>query len=279
MKRIHLMMIFLLLLYAVSNKAQEDSTSQDSIDITVVDSYVTPEIPHTFLLSFFTSEKCKSKVLIDKKYEYTVSDSLVENHNIKINLSNLDFKTKSIPYVITVQDSLGHITRSDVNEFNLPGEIKLKNDSNFLLFCLFGGMVFALPNPVYVTQNGNNYFSLTKEIPLVSIRSSSFSYPFGYFSGEYSHIFNAPYKNFFRLGYKQLIVVPGIEYVSPGVNWFTNFKGFNGVSAELSIGWFRILNTFTIYTRYRYNFKPEDSADNFHEISVGLYSSFFSVYF
>lgn len=279
MNKIHLLAVFLLLIISGSIKAQEDDTSQEPIDITIVDSYVTPEIPHTFLLTFFTSEKCKSKVVLDKNYEYIVSDSLTENHSIKIDLTNLNFKTKPVHYVIIVQDSLGRITRSDINEFDLPSEVHVKSESNFLLFCLFGGMVFALPNPVYISQNGKSYFSLTKEIPLISIRSSGFSYPFGYFSGEYSYVFNSPYKNFFRVGYKQLIVVPGIEYISPGLDGFTNFKGFNGVSAELSIGWFRILNAFTVYTRYRFNFMPGNSSNNFHEISIGLYSSFFSVYF
>ncbi len=271
--------VILLIIFSISVKAQENSSTADSIDVTVLDSYVTPEVPHTFMLTFFTSKNCKSRVIIDNKYKFTVSDKFTESHNIKIDLSKLSFKTKSVPYVIIVQDSLGNITRSDNNEFEMPGEIKIKDESNFLLFCLFGGMVFALPDPVFVSQNGSNYFSLTKEIPLISIRSSNFSYPFGYFSGEYSHIFNAPYKNFFRLGYKQLIVVPGIQYISPGIDWFTNFKGFNGASVELSVGWFKILNTFTVYTRYRFNFKPGDSKNNFHEISIGLYSSFFSVYF
>ncbi len=271
--------VMLFIFFSVTIKAQENNTAADSIDITVLDSYVTPEVPHTFMLSFFTSEKCKSKVLIDNKYNYTVSNKFTENHNTKIDLSKLNFKTKSVPFVIIVQDSLGHISRGDVNEFEMPGELKIKDESNFLLFCLFGGMVFALPDPVYVYQNGSNYFSLTKEIPLISIRSSSFSYPFGYFSAEYSHIFNAPYKNFFRLGYKQLIVIPALQYISPGIDWFTNFDGFNGAGVELSVGWFKILNTFTVYTRYRFNFKPGDSKNNFNEISIGLYSSFFSVYF
>lgn len=277
--RIIYLAIILLIFFSAANKAQENRTSQDSIDVTVLDSYVTPEVPHTFMLTFFTSKKCKSKVVIDKKYTYTVSDKLTTSHNIKIDISNLNFKTKSVPFIIVVRDSLGNISRSDINEFDIPGEIKVKGESNFLLFCLFGAMVFALPNPAYVSQNGKGYFSLTKEIPLISIRSSNFNYPFGYFSGEYSHIFNAPYKNFLRIGYKQLIVVHGIEYFSPGIDWFTNFKGFNGISLEFAIGWFKILNTFTVYTRYRYNIEPGNSVNDFHEISIGLYSSFFSVYF
>ena len=273
-------LIITLLCFLVFTKPfyAQDINDKDSIEVTVIDSYVSPEKPYTFMLSFFTSSDCKSKILIDNKYEYPVSKKYSVNHNIKIDLTNLSFKTKSIPYVITVTDSSGHTYKSDEYDFELPGEIKVQSESNFLLLCLFGGAVFALPSPVYVSQNGKNYFSLTKEIPIISIRSSNFSYPFGYFSAEYSHIFNAPYKNFLRLGYKQLIVVPGIQYISPGADWFTNFKGFNGVSVEVSLGLFKVLNTFTVYTRYRFNIAPSNTKNNFHEISIGLYSSFFSVY-
>jgi hypothetical protein len=107
----------------------------------------------------------------------------------------------------------------------------------------------------------------------------SYKYPSGYIAAEYSHIFGAPQKNFLRLGYKHIMEIPGIEYVSPGLNVFTNFSGFNGVSPELSVGLFKIFNTFTVYTRYRFNFKPGETESNFHEFSIGLYSSFFSFYF
>ncbi|MCL5028208.1 MAG: hypothetical protein M1480_04205 [Bacteroidetes bacterium] len=278
MQRFFLVIISVIVIAAV-NFAQENTASEDSIEVTVIDSYVTPEIPHTFLLTFFSSSDCKSKVIIDKKYEYKVSDSLTVNHSVKIDLTGLSFKKKSVPFVIMVQDSLGKVFRSDNYEFDLPSEVKVQSESNFLLLCLFGGAVFALPSPDYVSTDNGNYFSLTKEIPIVSFRSANFNYPFGYFSAEYSYIFKAQDKNFFRLGYKQLIDVPDIQYISPGIDWFTNFKGFNGISAELSIGWIKIFSTFTIYTRYRFNIKPSDSSSKFHEFSIGLYSSFFSVYF
>jgi hypothetical protein len=267
------------LLFVSMLSARGYKTAADSIDITIVDSYVTPEIPHAFLLTFFTDINCKSKVLIDNKYEYKVSDTLTTTHSLKVDLTNINFKTKSVPYTIIAQDSAGKKYEAGGYEFELPGEVKIQSESNFLLLCLFGGAVFALPAPTYVSQNGTNYFSLTKEIPLISFRSSSFTYPFGYFSAEYSHIFKAPDQNFFRLGYKEMITTPVIEYVSPGVNWFTTFRGFNGVSAELSLGLVKIFNTFTVYTRYRYNFQPGTGGNQFNEISIGLYSSFFSVYF
>ncbi len=269
----------LIILFAACVCFGQEQSNQDSIDVTVIDSYVSPEIPHHFLLSFFTSSKCKSTVLIDNKYKYTVSDTLTEDHNIKVDLTGLSFKTKSVPYVILVQDSSGKTYRSDKYDFEMPGEIKVQSESNFLLLCLFGATVFALPSPVFVASKDGNYFSLTKEIPILTIRSASYSYPAGYFSAEYSYIFNAPDKNFFRIGYKEIFVVPVFEYVSPGLDLFTNFKGYNGVSAEFSVGWFKLFNTFTVYTRYRFNLKPGEGGKNFNEISLGLYSSFFSIYF
>ncbi len=269
------------ILFAVSALifAQDNSTDQDSVEITVIDSYISPETPHSFLLTFFTSAPVKSKVILDNKYNYVISDSFKENHSIKIDLSELTFKEKSIPFVIVVQDSAGRTFKSENNDVEWPGQMKMQGESNFLLLCLFGGAVFLLPSPVYVTGPQGDYFSLTKEIPLVSFRSANYSYPVGYFSAEYSHIFKAPRKNYLRLGYKQIIEIPYVEYISPGIGGFTDFKGFNGISAEVSVGWVKILNTFTVYTRYRYNFKPGESGSRFSELSIGLYSSFFSIYF
>jgi hypothetical protein len=84
--------------------------------------------------------------------------------------------------------------------------------------------------------------------------------------------------NYLRTGYKQIFEPGFIEYVSPGVKVFTNFAGNNGISPEISFGLFRMLDSFTVYARYRYNIKPGDSSANFNEISIGLYSSFFSLY-
>ncbi len=270
----------LIFIFTVSGftRAQDSGAAGDSVEITILDSYVTPELPHSFLLSFFTSAPCRSQVKIANKYNYKISDKLTEEHNIKIDLTGLSFSSKSVPFTVTVEDSLGRQYKSDVNEFELPSEVKIKSESNFLLFCLFGGAVFALPSPAYVTGKSGNYFSLTKEIPVISFMSSGFNYPAGYLSVEYSYIFKARYKNLVRVGYKQIIPIPALEYISPGVDGFTNFKGFNGISGEVSVGWVRILNTFTLYTKYRYSFKPGDTADSFSEISLGLYSNFFSVH-
>jgi hypothetical protein len=256
------------------SKAQSD----DSVQVYIIDSYVTPELPHTFMLSFFTSERAKSKVVIDNKYTFAVSDTLTENHKTQIDISKLKLDKDSVPFVIIITDSLGNESRSDFNSFDLPKEMKIKSESNFLLLCIFGGTVFLLPTPSFVLTKDKNYFSLTKEIPLISIKKEGFSYPSGYISLEYSHIFNAPVKNILRLGYKHIIEIPALQYISPGLDAFTNFEGFNGISPEFSVGMFKVLDSFIVYLRYRYNFKPGDSKNDFHEISLGLYSNFFSIH-
>lgn len=251
---------------------------EDSIEVYVIDSFIPPDNPTVFNLSFFTSEPAKSKVIFDEKIEFEISRELSEEHRIQIDLTKTKFESQIVSYIIFVEDSLGNTNRSEKFEFELQEEIQLEEESNFVLLCLFAGTVFLLPDPVLVLTGDENYFSLTKEIALMTFRGS-YKYPAGYIAAEYSHIFGARHKNFLRLGYKHLIETHGIEYISPGLNGFTNFTGFNGISPELSIGWAKIFNTFTVYTRYRFNFKPGGSESNFHEISLGLYSSFFSFYF
>jgi len=272
------MKLLCLMLIIISFSASYAQDEADSIEVYLIDSFVTPEVPHTFMLSFFTSAPAKSKVVIENSYEYEVSKELTESHKISIDISDLNFKEKNVPFIIFVEDSAGHQYSSEKYEFELPEEPKVEGESNFLLLCAFGAAVFGLPSPVYVKEKNDDYFSLTKEIPLISFRGGGYRYPIGYFSAEYSHIFNAPVKNFLRIGYKHIISVPGIEYISPGINGFTNFDGFNGISPEVSLGLFRIVNTFTVYARYRFNVKPGEKGSEFHEFSIGLYSSFFSLY-
>ncbi len=275
-KKLLIVLIAILSLAQFKSQAQDE---EDSVEVYLIDSYVTPEVPHKFKLSFFTSAPAKSTVLIDNTFSYPVSATLTDNHKIEIPISDLNVKKKSVPFIIFVEDSNGNKYKSDKYEFEMPQEVKIEGQgSNFLYLCLFAGAVFLVPSPTFVIGNDKNYFSLTKEIPLISIRSGSYNYPMGYFSAEYSHIFNAPIKNYFRIGYKHIIPIKGIEYVSPGLNGFTNFKGFNGISPELSIGWLKILNTFTIYTRYRFNVKPGTTNSEFSEFTLGLYSNFFSIY-
>jgi len=253
----------------------EDSTS---IEVYLIDAYVKQEPPYIFILSFYTSEVCLSNVIIDGKYEYVVSNGLSEAHSAKININDLKFLNKNINFVIETIDSVGNKNISEEFEFDLPYEPTISNGSSLWTLCLFAGSVFVVPMPGYVNNSGNQYFSLTKEIPIVSFRAKRGNYPSSYISFEYTYIFNADNQNFVRLGYKKLFPIDYLEYISAGFSGYTNFSGQNGIAPEVSIGWFTLFDTFTFYTRYRFNFKPGDSNSNFHEINLGLYTRFFSLY-
>jgi len=270
---------FLLTLLLLHGFSVSSSSQTDSIEIYLIDSYATIEVPHIFKLSFYTSDVCKSKVILDNQYEYNVSDELTDMHKIEIDLTNLKFINKIVPFVILTEDSLGNKFTSEKFDFDLPFEPELSRGSNFLTLCLFGGTIFLLPYPNLVVADGEKFFSLTKDIPLLSFRSRSLNYPGSYISIEYSYIFDSDVNNYLRLGYKPIFEIPGIRYLSPGVSTYTNFSGNNGFGLELSAGLFTIEDTFTLYARYRYNLKPGNFDENFYEISLGLYSSFFSFYF
>ena len=261
-----------------SQEEFEIEVDSAGIEVYLIDAYVKQEPPYIFILSYFTSDVCKSNVIIDGKYSYAVTDSLSESHSSKIDLMNLKFLQKNISFIIETIDSLGNKFKSEEFEFDLPFEPTITGGSSIWTLCLFAGSVFVLPMPGYVNANGNHYYSLTKEIPVISFRSKRGNYPSSYFSFEYTYIFEAENKNFARLGYKRIFPIDYIEYFAPGITAYTNFKGQNGFGPELSVGWFTLFDTFTLYTRYRYNFKPNDSNSNFHEINLGLYTRFFSLY-
>ncbi|MGB5848355.1 MAG: hypothetical protein WBH40_07705 [Ignavibacteriaceae bacterium] len=250
----------------------------DSIEVYLIDGYVKPEPPLKFVLSFFTSEAAKSVVVIDGRYSSPVSDEFTDMHKAEIDLTDMKFNEKIVPFVIITENEYGKTFTSETFDFDLPFEPEIKGGSDFVQLCLFGGTIFLLPYPNYTIQNGQGSFSLTKEIPFISFRSSNLNYPAGFLSLEYSYIFDAEAKNYLRAGYKKIYELPHLKYLSPGVSLYTNFLGNNGIGLELSAGLFTIVDTFTFYARYRYNIKPGDSSDNFHEMSLGLYSGFFSFY-
>lgn len=276
MKKLLILLIALFLIQI--NYAQNEDSTDQGIEIFLIDAYCKPDTPHPFILSFYTDVPAKSKVILDKKYEFEVSNQFTELHTAQIDISELFFMNKIVQFVIVAEDSLGNRTTSETFDFDLPFEPVITGGSSLFTLCLFGGFVFLLPTPSYVIQNGQSYFSLTKEIPFLSFRSKSFRYPASYFAIEFTYIFNANDKKFFRTSYKRLFELPVIEYVAPGIGGYTNFAGNNGIAPEFTIGLFRLFDTFTIFTRYRYNFQPSGNKSHFHEINLGLYSGFFSIY-
>ncbi len=275
MKKILLLPIFI---FALSFNLFSQTGDDEKTQVYLIDSYITQETPHKFILSFFTSERVKAKVVLEKKYEFDVSKRFTEDHKIEIEIDRLEFDSLRIPFVIHVEDSLGKKSRSDRYDVEFPFEHRIKSGSttNRLLTCCFGGVIFGLPSPTYVRMNDKNYFSLTKEVPIVSFYNESFGLPFGYFAAEYSYIFEAERKNYFRIGYKQIFETSKIRFISLGLNGITDFSGYNGISPEVSLGLFKFYEVFTVVSKYRYNFVPGKANSDFHEISIGLYSNFFT---
>lgn len=276
MKFIYLLLFFAFLTTLYS---QNESDASGSIEIFVIDSYITPESPNKFVLSFFTSDSCTSSIIFNNR-EYIISKEFTDNHKFNLILENDIISTK-INYKIIVQDRVKELSYSELYEVEIPQEMILAKEKNLSLLqvCCFGGIIFGLPSPTLVLIDGETLFSLSKEIPIFSFYSTGYNFPLGYVGIEYAHIFNYDKKNFLRFGYKHIIQLDFIKYISGGINYFTDFKGYNGVSTEFSLGLFQIQNVFTLFTRYRFNFQTVKKSNNFHEISIGLYSNFFSINF
>lgn len=254
--------------------------AQDNVDVFIIDSYVTPELPHKIRISFFTSDSVKSKIKFDENDEIEISKVYSEEHKFEMPYETLKHDSTSIPFQIIAEDKNGSISKSDKFDLALPGEynIEITNNSNLLDLCL-GGILYFIPSPTVTLDRNDRNFSLTKEFPLISFYNSGYNYPSGYISLEYGYVFNSKNNNYLRAGYKQIIQTDIIKYIAPGINVTTNFSGFNAISPEISFGLFKFYETFTLYTRYRFNFKPDSNFENFHEISIGLFTSSISLNF
>ena len=258
---------------------EETGSNSDSIEVFIIDSYVPPENPNRFILSFYTSVSCKTKLVIDNNLIFPISNEITDNHRIEVDISKINLKKSKVNYTILMENEAEIKSSSEAFELELShSEELVESKSSYLFTCLTGGVVFLTPSITAVHANGKTYFGLNKELPVLSFYSGGFNYPSGYLAVEYAHILKIEKKNYFRVGYKHIYEIPKLEYLSAGLNGFTDFRGFNGISPELSIGLFKIYNVFTLYSRYRYNFSPGKTGVDFSELSIGLYSSFFTLH-
>jgi len=250
-----------------------------STQIYLIDSYISPEKPLKLKVSFFTSETTTSKILISNKFEYTISDKLTSQHKVKIDISNFGKKDSVLTFKIIVKSSNYVISESQTFQVDYPKIISVGKESNFLLFGMLFASIFIIPAPSYAFTEDGNHLSITKEIPLISFRSESINFPRSYIALEYTHIYKSDRSNFLRIGYKYIKEIQVVKFISPGIDIVTNFDGFNGIGVGISLGLFNVLDTFTLYVRYRYNFQQSHSERNFSEVSLGLFTNFFSVHF
>lgn len=270
------MKLFASLLFLVLSSLFSIVKAQDSVEVYIIEAYIAPENEDTLKLFFYTSEEASSRLEIDGKYKSVISDTLTETHSALVNLSGYNFADSVIRCRIFVKSSAGAESRSDVFEVKLPYEPKIEGGSSYFLSCLTGGLIFLTPSVGAAFNDNEAKLSFTKDFPLIAYYLGGYNFPAGYFSLEYTHTPEYFPKNLLRTGYKHIFEVPVLSYLSPGVNYTTDFLGLNGVSPELNIGLFSVSNTFTLNLKTRYNWFPSASARNYGEVYIGLQSFFFT---
>jgi len=260
-----------------SNNGTNTEISRDSIEVFIIDAFVPPEASDIFTLTFYTSDLCKSAIMLDGKYLIPISEKATDNHRAEINLAQYKFGKELIPYYIIVEDESGNKWNSEAYDIEIRKELVVESSGSNFFSCLMGGIVFLTPNIAYINGHGENYFRLRKELPLFTFHSGGYNYPSGAFMFGYAHTFNFKPNNVLLYGYRHFIEIPVFEYISPYAGGYSNFKGINGASAELSLGLLKIYNVFSIEACGRYSLQPGVKGSEFWEISLGLFSSFFTL--
>lgn len=273
-------------LYAQDEDTFEDSTINDSLEVYLIDNYVKEDGNLKILvLSWMTNLPCKSKVQMNELGEFLVSDTLTDFHQVNIDLSNFKIASGEQYFTIILELEDGRIISSEKYSFSVPfEENKASTDvqtskSYYLYNFIYGITLWLFPSPTIAFENQKTKFALIKELPIISVGSSSAykNFPYFYFYAGYSHIFNGNLKNSFRSGIKYLYELSELKhFISLGAGVVNNFKGANGFSTEAGFSFLKVLNTFELYTSYSYNFMS-DSDKNFGLLSIGLFTSSFSI--
>jgi len=272
--------IFLFVLVFAANLFSQELNDSTNVELFIIDSYIAPEKPYKLILSFSTSDSCTSVVKINKLRNIIAANELTDIHKVEVELTKEELSANVITYqiILTLKDKSKIVSEDYFVELPQETIIKEVNDFNYTQMCI-GGLVFAIPTLEYAFIDGKEYLGLSKEIPLYNFYGKGYNYPQGFISLEFSHYLKAARINFLRFGYKHIFQLSQIKYVSPGVSFFGDFKGYNGISVETSLGLFQIKNMFTLFTRYRYNFQLKNGGKDFYEFSIGLYANFFSLNF
>lgn len=256
----------------------------DSVEVFVIESFVSAENPGVFQITFNTSIPCKSKVLIANKFTVPVSDTLTDTHKKSIDISKFHFDSLNTTFKAVLTDANGHVQESDAFEIQLPEreEKTVEVKGGGLTSCFLGGLIYLIPNPTLNILTENNklksYWGVSKELPIFSRYEGGYNFPESFISAEYSYIPQFDHKNYIRLGYKKLFETGVGDFLVIGLNGFSNFRGSNGISPDVSWGLFEIKDGFTLYIRYRYNTDFSKPRMEFSEVSLGLYSWFFSAH-
>lgn len=275
------MFSLILLTFVISNLlfAQEEE-----FELFLIDNYLKDDNQNVLVLSWNTNIECKSAVIIKEFGKFNASDTLTKNHFIEIDVSKYPRKGDEVEFWIVSTFKDGSTDTSEAFTFYLPPveEVKIESDKTSFLIntCCIGGSLWLIPSPGISIIDGNLKFSISKEFLLISFGSESAykNYPYGYLSVEFTHNLNSDVKNLFRYGYKHIFEINDfVNFIGVGFSGFSNFKGLNGISPEVTVSLFKVLSSFDFYVRYRYDNQLKNGYKS-HNIFVGLFTSSFSLH-
>ncbi|OQY74792.1 MAG: hypothetical protein B6D45_06370 [Ignavibacteriales bacterium UTCHB3] len=282
--------------------------TDDSTGVYVIESYVKedgakPEI----IVYFFTSEPVKATIVFNDSQKFTVSDTLADSFRFSIELTAVKSTSQNLKCVIYTENAGGVKSSSDEFDIVLPYEPQMEGTAlGYLADCTLGGITFLVPSIGITRFKGETHFTLFKELPLIVFQNEISDLPWMAFSIEYAHIPKISWfkyhdeplpgsnssgnnsnlkepsetlKNRFFAGFKFPFEVPYIKYIAPGVSFTTNFLGANGISPEVSFGFFDIFRVINFNLKARYNWYPSSGNLNNIEFNIGLTSYFLTIAF
>lgn len=254
----------------------QDDAAADSIEVIVIESFIPQEKPNEISVTFFASEPVRATLVLNNEYSFDLGEEFKEEYKVIQDISQLKFALKEIKAFVKVVSASGSISHSEEFYLDIPEEFVFEGGSGEFSNCLLGGVLYLIPTFTAANFKDTWYYGIGKEFSLFTITSNSTLRPIGYFGVEYQYLFKKPRANYLRIGYKHVIEMPIIEFISPGVLGYTNFIGQNGVSVELSVGLFKLTSAFTVVTKGRFSFSPGVKGSEFNEVSLGLQTNFFT---
>lgn len=257
---------------------ESDSTyseTMDSVGVYVIESYLKEEEKKEIIVYFFATSPVKARIIFDGGKEFIVSDTLAESFRFTSDLSVFANATEVLRGRIFVEDEAGNKSSSEEFEIPLPVEPKIEGTAlGYLADCTLGALAYLVPSPGLSFFGGETRFSLFKEIPIVVFQSNISDLPWMAFALDYVHTPDIDFRNRYFFGVKFPFEVPILKYAAPGISFSTNFLGVNGISPEVSIGFFEIFRVINFNIKARYNYYPSASGLNNFDINIGLTSYF-----
>lgn len=252
-----------------------DSVSMDSVGVYVIESYLKEEEKKEIVIYFFSTSPVKARIVFEGEKEFIVSDTLAESFRFTTDFSVFANLSEVLRGRIFVEDDAGNKSSSEEFEIPLPVEPKIEGTAlGYLADCTLGALAYLVPSPGFSFFKNETRVSIFKEIPIVVFQSNISDLPWMAFAVEYVHTPDIDFKNRFFIGAKFPFEVPILKYAAPGISFSTNFLGVNGVSPEVSIGFFEIFRVINFNLKARYNYYPSATGLNHFDVNIGLTSYF-----